>query len=346
MSVLKGSVTLTRFRVNRDPSADAKDRERFVKVLRSLAFEPIDVAGEDGRAAGWVSVEDHQEPVVRAVDCWFSQHLLASYRVDRLTVPSAQVRRELDAWAKTYTEEHGRPPAKADRMDMRLAIARRLRARIIPSSRTADLSWNLDTDQICVWSSSAALVAEIIESLEPTLAMRLHRCHVANAPGAPKHFGPTTLGQAFLTWLLNASLRGVPLTTVMIGLPVSVTFEDKIVVRHPTGCVREVTARGAKAPLSSLVTDALKEGSMVHSATLALKSADRWFRFTLDADMTIRAGRLPALLTKEAEERLQERLALVNHLGRALDALVLVFLEQYEPPDTDTDTRDDSEGEE
>jgi hypothetical protein len=135
------------------------------------------------------------------------------------------------------------------------------------------------------------------------------------------------LGREFLTWLLWRSEAGEPLVELE-GTGVTVLFISKLLLRGVQGDVVEVAARGAQAPYSAQVKHALDEGLLVHQARLRFSHGERAYEATLDAEfLDVRSAKLPELLTEEEDDRLQERLHLVEQLSAVVDALAGDFLE-------------------
>ncbi len=135
------------------------------------------------------------------------------------------------------------------------------------------------------------------------------------------------LGREFLTWLLWRSEAGEPLVE-LDGAGVTVLFTSKLLLRGVQGDVVEVAARGAQAPYSAQVRRALDAGLLVHQARLRFTRGEQVYEATLDAEfLDVRSAKLPELLTEEEDDRLQERLHLVEQLSAMVDALAGDFLE-------------------
>ena len=138
--------------------------------------------------------------------------------------------------------------------------------------------------------------------------------------------GRTYLGRELLTWLLWRSESGDPLVQYE-EQPVTVLFSSRVVLRGVHEDVTEMTARGAMAPYSEQVRHGLDRGLLVHSAHLCLTHGDRQYEATLDAEhLDVRSAKLPQLMTEEEDDKLQERLYLVEQLSGMVDALVEAFL--------------------
>ncbi|BDG10707.1 hypothetical protein [Anaeromyxobacter paludicola] len=136
------------------------------------------------------------------------------------------------------------------------------------------------------------------------------------------------LGREFLTWLLWRSEAGEPVVEVD-GAGVTVLFTARLVLKGVKGDVTEVTARGAQAPYSAQVRHALDEGLLVHQCRVRLDHGEKTYEATLDAEfLDVRSAKLPELLSEEEDDRLLERLYLVERLSSLVDALAQAFLSE------------------
>jgi hypothetical protein len=139
--------------------------------------------------------------------------------------------------------------------------------------------------------------------------------------------GKAYLGREFLTWLLWRSEAGEPLLE-KDGAPVTVVFTARLVLRGISGDIVESTARGQMAPYSPLLRQQLDRGLLVHGARIRLTHGEKTYETALDAEfLDFKSGLLPDLLTREDDDRLQERLYLVEQLSGLVQALLEEFLQ-------------------
>jgi hypothetical protein len=138
--------------------------------------------------------------------------------------------------------------------------------------------------------------------------------------------GRAYLGREFLTWLLWRSESGDPVTAFeKSGL--TVLFLGRIVLKGISGDVTELSARGAMAPYSEQVREALDRGLLVHQARLRFTHGEKAYEVTLDAEfLDIRAAKLPELMSEEEDSRTGERLYLAEQLSAMVTALVEAFI--------------------
>jgi hypothetical protein len=105
------------------------------------------------------------------------------------------------------------------------------------------------------------------------------------------------------------------------------------VLRAAAGDVAEAAVKGVASPYARLVKRGLLQGLLVHGARLRLTHGERSYEVTLDAEnFDVRAAKLPALLTEEDSDKLTERLEMVAHLSRLIDALIAAFMAERTSP--------------
>lgn len=137
----------------------------------------------------------------------------------------------------------------------------------------------------------------------------------------------TWLGREFLTWLLWRSESGDSLTQ-HDGEPVTVLVVGKVALRGLAGEATELNVKGHLSAYSEVVRYALAKGLLVHSARLRISHGERIYEATVDAErLDIRSATLPEALGEAEDDRLTERLWLVEALGRLLEALWGSFAE-------------------
>ncbi|MFN7132679.1 MAG: hypothetical protein ACK4N5_11400 [Myxococcales bacterium] len=138
--------------------------------------------------------------------------------------------------------------------------------------------------------------------------------------------GKAYLGREFLTWLLWRSEAGEPLLSHE-GADVTVLFAGRLALKGIAGEVTELTAKGAMAPYSELIRQALDRGLLIHSARLRVTHGEKDFEATVDSEfLDVRSAKLPELMSEEDDDRLKERLFLTEQLSAILDALLRQFL--------------------
>lgn len=138
--------------------------------------------------------------------------------------------------------------------------------------------------------------------------------------------GRAYLGRELLTWLLWRSETGDALVEHE-GSGVNVLYMGRIILRGVAGDVTEMSAKGTLAPYSLQVKEALDKGLLVAQARIRFTHGEKEYEATLDSEfLDVRAAKLPALMSEEEDDQLNERLYLTEQLSAMVDALVNAFL--------------------
>ncbi|HYG70269.1 MAG TPA: recombination-associated protein RdgC [Anaeromyxobacteraceae bacterium] len=192
MALLGGSITVSRLRARKAP---ADPKRSIQKGLRSAAFEPLVPGAEEDRAIGFVELEDHDAVEFPVSSVFHGEHVLFGFRIDTIRVRGADVKAELERWTAAFADEHGRPPARREKAAHRDAIRQRLRAATPPTTRVHDVSWNLATGEVLVWTASRKVVEEIVAAIETAFRASLAPASAAGLAAAagidPESLSPT-----------------------------------------------------------------------------------------------------------------------------------------------------------
>jgi recombination associated protein RdgC len=180
MPILKGAMTFSRFRARHKGERPRDPKRWLAKGFRAHAFEPLEKNAEEDTAQGWVEIENADSTELSPQSFLYGDLVLASYRIDRLRVPAAAIRAELDTWSRAFTEREARPPRRSEKAEEKELITKRLRKRAFPRTTLTDLSWNLTTDHLEIWTTQKSVTDEIQTSLETVFELRL----LPLAPGA------------------------------------------------------------------------------------------------------------------------------------------------------------------
>lgn len=172
-------MTFARFRAE-SKGERPKDVKRWLaRGFRAKAFEPLDKNGEEDTSGGFVELEDAESTKLEPSSFLYGELVLITYRIERLRVPAAAIRAELEVWSKAFAEKEGRPPRRAEKKNEKEVISKRLKKRAFPSNKLTDVSYSLQSGHLQIWSTARSVVDEIQEALEQALDLRL----VALAPG-------------------------------------------------------------------------------------------------------------------------------------------------------------------
>jgi recombination associated protein RdgC len=171
MPIRRGSVSCSRFLLEDGIPKDVK--KWLTHALKRHAFEPIDPKGDEERAAGFVELEDEGATTFAAGTLFEGEHALFAWRVDKIRLPTATVRAELEEFSRKYEAKNGRAPSRGQKAEQKELIRRGLRAKTAAATKTFDVSIDLKSKHVLVWASSATVVEEVHSALEQGLQTRL-----------------------------------------------------------------------------------------------------------------------------------------------------------------------------
>lgn len=173
MPILKGAATFSRFRVETEGRAPADWKRSIPRALKLRAFVPLRADAPEERTQGFVELADKESVDFSVGAVHEGDWALFTYRVDEVRIPASAVRAELEKWVKRFQEEHERLPGKREKTDAKAEIRHTLRARFPISTKTFDVSWNLDAANLQVWAGSRKAVDEVVGAVEQAFKVRL-----------------------------------------------------------------------------------------------------------------------------------------------------------------------------
>ena len=153
MGLIQGSASFTRFYL--DGTLPPDYLEEFPGKISRYAFTPIDETSLDARSEGWVNIMDMIDSRFQAMDYLKEPYLCLSWRVDERKVPPKALKRYCREAEQLIKEREGLEfLPKNRRMEIRDRVRMQLLNRVIPSSNTFDMVWNLTTGVIFFGSTS------------------------------------------------------------------------------------------------------------------------------------------------------------------------------------------------
>ena len=136
------------------------------------------------------------------------------------------------------------------------------------------------------------------------------------------------LGPEFLTWLwYRTETAGESFSLDGVDEPIEVWFDDRLVVGSTLVNAQENHFRGGHPPTSLEARSALRLGKLATQARLRFVQGSREWSFILKGvDMTCSGVKIPAILSKDDDERFYERMYLLEELDAMLTCLFGQFL--------------------
>ncbi|MDX9719740.1 MAG: hypothetical protein RBU37_03270 [Myxococcota bacterium] len=134
------------------------------------------------------------------------------------------------------------------------------------------------------------------------------------------------LGVEFLSWLWFRVSAGRSVFE-LDGQPLEVEFDNQMTFETTLAETERTRLMGGAPSESPEALQAMRCGKVVTVAKLRLRREDREYSFVLNARaMSIASAKIPAVLSKQDDDRFYERMDLLSELESSLQGLFGVFL--------------------
>ena len=172
MGVIKGSISYSRFFAWGE--LPEKFQERFVRSVKTRAFEPLNPQEPDDERIGWCSVEDPFDTDLNHEAIFNNDYLNVALRIDTWRIPGPIFKAHFGEAEREYLERKGREKlSKREKDDLKALVTRRLRKQVLPAMKVIDLSWHLDSGIVRFWSSASKMHERLHEIFEKTFKLKL-----------------------------------------------------------------------------------------------------------------------------------------------------------------------------
>lgn len=353
MSILKGSVTLSRFTVEDIPN-DIPGR------LKKFAFMSIDDIPEE-RAFGWTNFDDLLDTEWKQSVPEKDPFIVFSLRLDTRRIAPATLAKELKLALEAEQERIRSLGKKFISRDRKKEIAEqtklRLLARTLPTPAYFEVVWDPSTGTIWLGSVSSKIqdmfcelffrTFEVMPKLLTSYEMAVSYVpedsidvlnsltqsnfsqtqNTTDAPSILEHI----LSEEFLTWLLYRAWSGssgfiFPHNTLMIEV------HQPISVQNCDGDTKSVVnVRGDDSKFAEIFKG-LQEGKKVCGLTLQLEINDNLYSTRLSSPnaLFLRGAKLPGVakdsISDDPDGMFLERVYFIEKLYSSLDAMFKKFV--------------------
>jgi len=172
LGAIKGSVSYTRFYVWGELEGAYQDR--FLRSIKNRVFEPLVAQEPEEEHVGWVSMSDPFDVDLNRDKVFLNNFLNIAFRVDRWRLPKPVFDAHYAEAEKQQLEKKGRERlSRKEKEELRMFVAKRLRKQVIPSMKTVDLSWDLDTGIVRFWNNSSKMHERLFELFEKTFKLKI-----------------------------------------------------------------------------------------------------------------------------------------------------------------------------
>jgi hypothetical protein len=137
------------------------------------------------------------------------------------------------------------------------------------------------------------------------------------------------LGREFLTWLwyrLDLAQDDAPFE--IDGVRVDLWFDTRVTLEAPGEIKEQSVLKGETPTETDEARVALQSGKLLREARLRLVAGDKQWTFTLRGDdLSLQGLKVPGLLSREEDDQVHERLALMTEAEDLVDTLFARFLD-------------------
>lgn len=178
LGVLRGSLTYSRFFVAGEIPDDIPGT--FLKRIRANTFRDLVPEEDEASRHGWASVQDPIDVDLDHEKISWNEYLVLSLRIDTWVVPKPLLQAHLRNAEAALLEKKGLERlGKKAKAELKLAVLRKLRRQLVPSTKSIDLVWNTRTHVARFFSQSPRIHLLVQELFEKTFGLRL----VPESPG-------------------------------------------------------------------------------------------------------------------------------------------------------------------
>ena len=161
MGALSGSVTATEFFVRGELPTDFRDH--YLRQLEKLRFKEIDLKSDEDESMGWVTTLDPFNTTFSLNDVLWGDYFMVTLRHDSIRIPPAAFKLHLNKEIRELKEAKSKERlSKAEEEELRDALHKKLRKRVMPAIKTYDVVWNIDRNLVWLFTTNKR-VSEIFQ---------------------------------------------------------------------------------------------------------------------------------------------------------------------------------------
>ena len=331
MGLLNGTMSLRYYRV--EGELPKEYREDFLAQMKKFAFREL-VADKE-YSLGWVRPENFLDVDFREDNVFQNQYLTATLRIDQKKIDARMFRALFDKEHDKLKKETNRERVKPfERKEIKERIQKKLMAEAQATRRLYDVCWDVPAGRMYFFATA--------DKLQDTFREQFEKCfHVAaNAQTVKARFEAVTgesmppdiedAGREFLQWLYwRTDNEGGKFKLEKSG-EIALWVEDRMFFKEPgeadpkpgTPRPASTTLAGGDPARAPEARASLAGGKRLTKVKLGLKRGDREWSFVIDGEtLDVTALKIPVLFTEEEDEKLFERLALLEEASFVVEEL-------------------------
>lgn len=153
MGAFTGPITFTTYYTTTE--LPKGHRQAFLDGLRRQAFIPINHDLDQDESLGWVIADNPLSADFQVNDIYWGSYLIATLRHDVIKLPPTSVKLQLRKAIGEHLAKTGKEKlSKSETEELREILVRGLKRKALPSTKTFDMVWNLDTGVVWFWCAS------------------------------------------------------------------------------------------------------------------------------------------------------------------------------------------------
>lgn len=154
MGILKGALSVRRYRVDGEPPEDF--RERYIEAMEAHAFRDPPSAGHKEERAGWVQIHNLLDTSFLDVNRWlYNQYAIFALRVDKKVLPAKLFRAHLEKRVAAWCEENKRERCPASvRTELKEALELEMLGKTLPRVALFEVGWNINDGYVLFHNQS------------------------------------------------------------------------------------------------------------------------------------------------------------------------------------------------
>ncbi len=172
MGALKGNISYTRFFAQGDTPEDFQ--ERWMKRIQLRAFKPLTLEDDALDRIGWCSIEHPFDLELEYEKVFFNNYVNLGLRIDRWVIPGPLFKAQFAEAEKVYLQKRGREKlSRAEKEELKMAVSKKLRKQLVPAMQVVDVSWNMESGIVRVFSGSQKTLGAFEEIFEKSFELKV-----------------------------------------------------------------------------------------------------------------------------------------------------------------------------
>lgn len=178
MGAFRGNLTFARFYVTGDIPDDIPGTT--LRRIRSNAFQPLSPEEDKSEGVGWANIEDPVDTDLDHEKVFYNEYVCLGLRLDRWVVPGPLLKAHLREAEQALLEKRGLEKlGRQAKADLKTMVVRKLRRQLVPSLKSYDMVWNLNSNIVHFFSQSERITTLFDDLFKRTFKLDL----VPESPG-------------------------------------------------------------------------------------------------------------------------------------------------------------------